>query len=249
MKYKPVRDFQRNVTIYFTDVSDGSVSAGAGSPPSQQHIENAMLFFEKHSLLYEKRTSFYGTYGPEHSYTDIVRADESLQGKRFTADAVFTTNINQPITLTVADCVATVIYDPITNMLGVLHLGRHASVAGLIEDFVIRVADELGSDPRNWHVWMSPSIQKDSNIMEYFDPPRTEEWTDWQYRDSNDQLHVDIPGHNQARFERAGVKRENIYVSPVDTYTEEQYYSHRAATELNRPDRQGRMMVVALMTE
>lgn len=245
--YKPVDNFSRGVDIYFSDVQDGSVAAGAGKPPTWQHLHNAQYFFEKHSLPYKKRTSFFATYGPEHTYTDIVRADASLQGERFTADAVFTTELNQPITLTVADCVATVVHDPIAHMLSVLHLGRHSSVAGLIEEFAIRVADELGSDPRDWHVWMSPSIQKESNSMDYFEPPRPDEWVDWQYHDSQGRIHIDTPGHNRARFERAGVNPENIYVSAVDTYTDTRYFSHRAACELHQPDRQGRMMVVATL--
>lgn len=244
--YKPAK-FVEGANIYFSDVSDGSFAAGAGAPPLKNHIEHAKNFFEKHNLEYDKRTSFYGTYGPEHSYSDIERADDSHRGQRFSADAIFTTNYFQPLTLTVADCIATVVYDSVAHMLGILHLGRHSSVADLIEHFTIRVADEVGSDPRDWHVWMSPGLQKQSNIMRYFEPQSPEQWQSWQYRDSQARLHVDIPGHNRSRFERAGVKPENIYVSLVDTYTDQRYFSHRAATELEQPARQGRMMVVAVM--
>lgn len=243
--YKPVHNFAKGVSIYFTDASDGSVAAGAGNPATPENIVNSKQFFTRHGLVYKNRTSFFGTYTPENTYTDIVRADDSLKNKRFTTDAVFTTDPHHPLTLTVADCVATVVYDPVAGMLGVLHLGRHGSVAGLIEEFTVRVADELGSDPHDWHVWMSPSLQKESNIMDYFEPPQPEEWEQWQYRDTEGILHIDIPGHNRARFERAGVKPENIYVSPIDTYTDRRYFSHRAATEGGQPSRQGRMMVVA----
>ena len=183
------------------------------------------------------------TYGDDRSYTDVIRLDNSSGRQLINSDAVYTTNPNQVIVLPVADCIATVIYDQVTNMLGVLHLGRHSSVAGLIEAFVIEVSDVLGSDPRDWQVWMSPGLQKKHDRLDYFEPAGSDEWRDFVRRQPGG-IHIDTVNHNRARFERAGVDPANIEISTVDTYDNEAYFSHRAYLD-GRTDKSGRMILAA----
>ena len=244
--YKPVDTIPPGVKIAFSSVEDGSVAAGGGKPSRPEHEKNTVEFFQKYGFDPEGRAKVFVTYLPENTYTYIERVDESMSGA-IKSDALFTTEPGKVITLPVADCIATVVYDPVAHMLGVLHLGRHASVAGLIEEFAIRVADEVGSDPRDWHVWMSPSLKPDHDRMAYFTPPQPEQWEAWQRPGADGMIHIDIPGHNRERFERLGVLPSKIYISPINTYSDERYFSHRAATELDRPDRQGRMMVAATL--
>ncbi len=244
--YKPVHDFANGVRIAFSSAEDGSVAAGGGNPSRAEHEQNTDVFLKKYGFTPQGRAKVFVTYLPENTYTHIERVDETTSGS-IQSDALFTTEPGKLITLPVADCIATIVYDPVARMVGVLHLGRHASIAGLIEEFAVRVADEVGSDPRDWHVWMSPSLQVRSNALDYFEPPHPDHWQGFMKPDADGKIHIDIPGHNRSRFERLGVGRANIYVSPIDTYTDERYYSHRAATESGRPKRQGRMMVAAVM--
>lgn len=247
--YKPVQDFASGVRIVFSSVEDGDVTGGIGNaslPPDNPYPK---LFLEKYGFNAEKSARVWITYNPEDTFTTIHRVNDEQVGRKIKADALYTTILGQTITLTVADCVATVVYDPVARMLGVLHLGRHSSVAGLIEEFAVRVADELGSDPRDWHVWMSPSLKPDHDVMDYFDPPHSEQWQGFMRVRADGKIHLDIPGHNRERFERLGVPQAHISISPLNTYTDERYFSHRAATELNRPERQGRQMVAAMMIE
>lgn len=245
--YKPIDTFPHGVHVVFSSVEDGSIAAGGGKPSLPEHEQNTEVFLKKYGFESEGRVKVFVTYLPENTYTHIERVEADTAGA-IKCDALFTTISGKVITLPVADCVATVVYDPVAHLFGVLHLGRHASVAGLIEEFAIRVADEVGSDPRDWHVWMSPSLKPDHDRMTYFTPPHPEQWQAWQRPGADGMIHIDIPGHNRDRFERLGVKPGSIYVSPINTYTDERYYSHRAATELDRSDRQGRMMVAAVMT-
>ncbi|MBC7746648.1 polyphenol oxidase family protein, partial [Pedobacter sp.] len=182
------------------------------------------------------------------TYTDIDRVTKDNAGKSITTDALYTTETGLTLTLTVGDCVATVIYDPEAHLLGVLHLGRHASVEGLIEAFAFEVGAIAGSNPHNWYVWMSPSIQLAENRLEYFDPLWPEQWLDYTALDDKNRIHIDIPAHNRDRFIELGVLPERIEISPIDTYTDKHYFSHRAAAEGSDASRQGRMMVAAMMT-
>lgn len=235
--------FHRDIDLIFSTVENGSMAAGAGSPSKPEHVQNVDRFLNDHNFPTD-HSRIYVTYGDSHTYTEVVRVTNQNHPQTIESDAIYTTETGLVMTLPVADCVATVVYDPEVNMLGVLHLGRHASVAGLIESFTIEVADNVGSDPRDWYVWMSPSLRQPHDRMDYFLPADTDEWRDFvDVRD--DGTYIDVLGHNVSRFERAGVASKNIVVSPVDTYVDERFFSNRASTELRRPERQGRMMVAA----
>jgi copper oxidase (laccase) domain-containing protein len=235
-----------SIRIKFSSIEDGSIAAGGGSPSLPEHDVRSVAFLEKHGFEPRGRARVFVTYLPENTYTHIERADQDTAGA-IKCDALFTTVVGKTITLPVADCVATVVHDPVTRMLGVLHLGRHSSVAGLIEEFAIRVADELGSDPRDWHVWMSPSLQIANNALDYFEPPHSSKWQGFMKSGLDGKIHIDAPGHNRNCFERLGVAQGNISVSSIDTYTSKRYFSHRAAVEGGQPERQGRMMVAAAL--
>lgn len=246
--YKPVKDFMPGVRIAFSSAEDGSMAAGGGHADQPVHQHAVRRFLQTYFDTADT-TKVLVTYTSDNTYTHIERVTSRTTLQPIKADALFTTERGRVITLSVADCVATVVYDPVAVMLGVLHLGRHASVAGLIEAFAIRVADEMGSDPRDWHVWMSPSLQQASNALDYFEPPYPSQWQPYMRSNVDGRIHIDIPGHNRERFERLGVQPAHISVSPINTYTDERYFSHRAATEGNQPKRQGRMVVAAAMTD
>lgn len=233
-----------DVKIIFSSISDGSMAAGGGMKSSPEHLSNADNFLSKHDMPVD-RNRILVRYG-DNTYTDVERITADTAYGDIVCDALYTTLSDRVITLPVADCVATVVYDPVANMFGVLHLGRHSSVAGLIEAFIIEVADNVGSDPRDWYVWMSPSLRKQHDKMQYFTPPNVDQWRDFINQD-DDGIYIDVVGHNRSRFERAGVKPTNIKISSVDTYADERFFSHRAANELGQPDRQGRMMVAAMI--
>lgn len=233
----------KNVKLIFSTASDGSMAGGGGQPADGLHTQSVDEFLRGNDFPTE-RARVYVRYGDEQSYVKIERVDAGNAGREILADALYTTEPGRVITLPVADCIAAVVYDPVTKMLGVLHLGRHSSVAGLIEHFVLEVADRLGSDPRDWLVWMSPSLKMSSDKLEYFTPAGTDEWKDY-VEATESGLHIDIAGHNKDRFIRAGVDLSNIIISPVDTYQDRSYFSHRAATEQADDSRQGRMIVAA----
>lgn len=232
----------QDIDIIFSTVQDGSMAAGGGRPSSLEQQRNADKFLEEHGFGLE-RYRILVRYGEGRTYDQVVRVESATEAGDIVSDALYTTLPDVTITLSVADCVATVVYDPRTQMVGVLHLGRHSSVAGLIESFVIDVADNVGSDPRDWLVWMGPSLRQDNDRLDYFDPADIEEWRDYTRVGSDGKIHIDTVGHNVARFVRAGVSDKNIIISPLDTYSDRRFYSQRAYTEQDDPSRLGRMMV------
>jgi copper oxidase (laccase) domain-containing protein len=245
--YQPITGLPGGILAAFSTAADGSIAIGAGSDATSKHQQNAVAFMTRQGFVMPA-TKVHVTYSDHNSYTDITRVTTANAGTVIKADALFTTEAGITIYLPVADCIATLVYDPESSMLGVLHLGRHASVAGLIEQFAQEVANSTGSKPAGWHVWMSPSVLQAHDRMDYFTPPRPEEWDGFQ-REEADGIYIDTAGHNRKRFELLGVKPENIQASPIDTYDDERYFSHRAAVEQNDPSREGRMLLAAMLVE
>lgn len=233
-----------DLQIVLSTVADGSMAAGGGAASSPDHRLNVERFLAGKDFPLQ-RTRLFVTYGDDNTYTDVVRVTADNAGGDIVADALYTADTGQTITLPIADCVATVVYDPIAGMLGLLHLGRHSSMAGLIESFVIEVADSVGSDPRDWYIWMSPSIRSKHDRLDYFDPPMADNWRDYTRVAKDGKLHIDTVGHNISRFVRAGVSQQHITVSPIDTYEDRRFYSQRAFSETGDKSRLGRMLVAA----
>ena len=228
--------FHPSVDVLFSTKQDGSM---ANHEHATQHVDT---FLSSKEFALDRNT-IYVTYGEQNTYTEAVYVDGAQIGK-VTCDALYTDTPGHVLVLPVADCIGTVVYDPETSMLGILHLGRHSSVAGLIESFAIDVADALGSDPRDWHVWMSPSLRSTHDLLDYFDPADTEEWAPFVSRVGT-KYAIDTVGHNTSRLLRIGVKHANIHIDPRDTYLDDDLYSHRAAMELGDDTKQGRMIVAA----
>lgn len=239
--------FDSSVRTIFSSHNDGSIAAGGGEEAKQEHIDRRKALFLSHGFPPDLPALLFVRYGEDKDYRSVSRVTRANAHGSIDADCLYTTEYNLPILLPVADCIATVVHDPVVSMLAVLHLGRHSSVAHLIEAFQAETERTLKSRPSDWRVWMSPSLQASNNTLDYFTPESPEEWSDFMTTRDDGKLLIDIPAHNRDRFERLGVPPENIQVSEIDTYTDEQYFSHRAATELKSPGRQGRMAVVAMM--
>ncbi len=233
--------------VAFSSASDGKLSRGSSGDDTGQHAERLKAFLASHHFADDTLTKLAVRFGDDKNYRTVVRVTNDNKGHTINADGFYTTQPGITLFLPVADCVATVVYDPTRHMLGILHLGRHSSAAHLIESFCDEVASSLHSDPSDWRVWMSPSLQQQNNALEYFHPESPDEWEQFVSRSPDGSLLLDIPAHNRQRFELLGVQPANIEVSQVNTYTDEQYFSHRAANDLQKPQRQGRMIVAAAL--
>lgn len=205
-------------------------------------VANRRRFCQQNGINYDDVVYHRIVYGPQRTYELISEVDAG-SATRYTseivADALVTTQANVGLFLPVADCVATVLYDPVCHRLALLHLGRHSTLTSLLQRVIKRFIAE-GSRSQDIIVWMSPSAQRASYVLEYFDQADEGQWRDFCERQA-DGIHLDLPGYNQVVCQQAGVLTEHIYRSPIDTATNDTYFSHSAG------DTTGRFAVVAMM--
>lgn len=182
------------------------------------------------------------SYNPGESFreiTPVTARDVSARTRQVHGDGLFTDRPGVGLFLPVADCVATVVYDPKKRFLALLHLGRHATYANL-STCAVRYFTDKGSSPEDLIVWLGPHAGPDSYSLEWFDRHADPLWQGY-YEMRGGRYYVDLAGYNVAQFIRAGIMPENITVSDVDTMTNDQYFSHATG------DTTGRIAVVAMM--
>lgn len=206
-------------------------------------VDNRRRFCAQAGIDYENCVYQLVSYGENESYRQVaeVRDGDTARFKNSVhGDALFTSKKGVGLFLPVADCVATVVYDPIKQYLALLHLGRHASYADL-STCAVKYFESKGSRAKDLIVWMSPSAGPDSYLLEWFDKQNDPTWQGF-YKEHKKGFCLDLAGYNSERLQTVGVTRGNIHRSSIDTMANDNYFSHAAG------DISGRIAVVAMMT-
>lgn len=234
--------FPDELLVAVSSKQDGTVLDRTVGLHNSEVSTNRTRFCEQVGISYGDVVFQRIVYGNEQRYDEIaiVTAKDTTRYKsEVAADALFTDQPGVGLLLPVADCVATVVYDPIKRYLALLHLGRHSSITRLIPK-TIDVFRQHGSDPAHLLVWMSPNVHQSHYRMDYFSLAETPEWKPF-CEEREDGYYVDLQGHNKQAFVAAGLETSNIYTSPHNTATRGDYYSH------SQGDTTGRFAVVAMI--
>lgn len=231
------RCFPDSVLVAVSSRSDGTVLDRTLSDKHDMRVvQNRKNFVQQAGGSYE--SSVYQTivYGDDQTY-DVIAEVDRPDTEGVCADALYTETPSVGLFLPVADCVATVVYDPARRALALAHLGRHASIARLTTKLITFMGDK-GSNVQDLIVWMAPSVGRDSYRMEYFAHRDEPEWQPFvTVRD--DGIYLDLAGFNAQLAESCGVLPNNIHRSSVDTAQDPNYFSH------SQGDAAGRFAVFA----
>lgn len=220
---------------------DGQMQLGWNEPPDVV-IKNRSVFLDSVGLSVDEAVLVRIQYGKGKSYDLIhgVGKAQLGQGMReldgIAVDCLVTTMPGVALFLPVADCIATIVHDPVRGVLALAHLGRHSTVANLAEKLVGYLEDQCQSNPADLIVWMSPSIQMPDYILKQADFAL--ENPAWQpyCTPLTGGFSLDMQGYNQSRFTAAGVQPENITISSINTAKDSNYWSHYTErTVKNKP--------------
>lgn len=162
--------------------------------------------------------------------------------ERIVADALVTNVPDVGLLLPVADCNAVAIHDPVQNVLAVVHLGWQSTAAELATKVVQYLQHKFQSSAPDLRIYMSPAIKAESYVFDTVSQSTVPAWKDFLHK-TDKGYGVDLPGYNRQRFIEAGVLPEHIEVSPVNTATSDNYYSHYRAVRSSEPE--GRFALLA----
>lgn len=236
------RNFPSNLLVALSSRQDGTMLDRTQGVHVSTAVDNRRTFCERLGVDYGDVVYQSIVYGEDQTYERIVSVDASMTtgyASDVTADALFTKTPKVGLFLPVADCVATVVYDPVSKHLAMAHLGRHSTAARLMQKVIDKFSKE-GSRPKDLLVWMSPSAKRETYLMRWFDDKDEPAWREFA-GETGEGVYLDLPGFNRATCLSAGIPRENIHVSSINTMTDDNYFSHAAS------DVSGRFAVVAMM--
>lgn len=227
--------FPDDVIVKVSSRGDGSVLDRPVGIHSPDMVTNRTKFCEANGVSYGDVVFQRIVYDEARSYELIAEVDAGSTTKftsEVVADALFTRSKNVGLLLPVADCAATVVYDPVHHFLALAHLGRHSTLTNLVARLVGHFVMS-GSKAEDLVVWMGPSAKRETYRLEWFDRADDVVWQSF-FDKKDDGYYLDLPGYNHQQFTRAGVSPNNIHVSPVDTVSNLDYFSHSGGETAER---------------
>jgi copper oxidase (laccase) domain-containing protein len=212
--------------------TDGDMKFGVSR--DDEVIGNRRVFLAQANITLEQTVLVKVSYDKDdfavYRRVDKAQAGQGMQNlTEEVADALLTAEPGVALFLPVADCVATVLYDPTKRVLMVSHLGRQSIEQDGGAKSVHYIAGICGSSPADLLVWLSPASGKENYPLKAFEGRGMQEVV-------------------QEQLLAAGVASDHIETSPVDTTTSEEYFSHSEFLKGSR-DSDGRFAVVAMMSE
>ncbi len=235
-------------------LQNGTMSFNFGAD-AEQVIKNRRQWLLDLGISIDDATLLRILYGDDVSYDRIVdvAANDKQKGmynldETVVADGFFTQTPGHALFLPLADCGGIVIHDPVQKVLGLLHLGRHATFANLAKKAIEHMQRVYKTQPEHVKIWVSPSISGESYLLQHFEFADHPEWRPFAKKQANGWL-VDLQAYNIAAFQKAGVKPENIEHADVDTATHADYPSHHRFATHGEAHKAGRFAVVAMLTE
>ena len=235
--------FPSNLLIAVSSKDDGTMLNRIRGRHVAEVLENRRRFCDHIGVTYDDVVYHVISYDQGQTFdtiADVTETDTTRHNSEgiFT-DALYTEAVDVGLFLPVADCIATVIYDPKRRALMLAHLGRHSTVAQLMSR-AVRYFVERGSQAKELQIWMSPSITQKNYRMDYFNHADDINWRNF-YHQTADGIYLDMQGFNRSLAIQVGVPADNIVMSSIDTADDPNYFSHSSG------DTAGRIVVVAMM--
>jgi YfiH family protein len=232
-----------NEIAHFCTSREGGVSVGnyaswnlspfSGDKP-ECFNENKLLLCNKLGIDSEKLIIPFQTHGTEVREIDddffqfsTVEKANYLNG----IDAIFTKLPNVCVSVTTADCVPLLFFDPTKKVIAAAHAGWRGTCGRIAEKTIHALVERFDCKPNDILVTIGPSIS--SNVYEVgsevVDAFKLAEFETSKIVDiRNHSIFLDLWQANRQVLERVGVLPQNIEISGICTYTEhERFFSAR----------------------
>lgn len=128
-----------------------------------------------------------------------------------------------------ADCLPVIVYDGVNTRIAAVHSGWKGTANSIVKEAITKMLS-LGSSAADLKIYVGPHIQKTS--FEVMDDVKNVFEKNFSYEgiiEKKDETHylIDLGRVVKLDAMSLGVKEENIYVSCLDTVTDERFHSYR----------------------
>jgi hypothetical protein len=236
-----------NLNHYFSQKSDGNMANFIGDNPHifEDATANRKMFFEKTGLDINKTVCMWVTHGDQ-----IVELPDGSMGssmfdfrKTVKVDGLITNKKGINLFLLIADCLPVIIYDPVQSAVGLIHAGWKGVDLEISKKAVDQFKLKFISNTDDLIVGIGPCAYKESFIKENPSQKDDPRWKSFITKVGENRYSIDLISFTKKQLIDAGVKKENIFESGVDTVKDERFFSH--VRESGRPiNEQGRFACV-----
>ncbi|MCL5072795.1 MAG: peptidoglycan editing factor PgeF [Actinobacteria bacterium] len=145
----------------------------------------------------------------------------------YNTDGLITNEKNVYLSITIADCLPIVIFDPQKEVIGLIHSGWKGLEKKIIENAIKKMELNFGVNSKELLAGIGPGIGVcHFEVKEDF-PAKFKSYSEAIIK-KDGKSYVDLKLIAKRQMEEAGVKPENIYVSSVCTYCQaDTYFSYR----------------------
>ncbi len=166
------------------------------------------------------------THGVNVSRVTAKNADDAPQ-----ADALYTTEKGVGLGVAHADCQAAIFYDPVHEAIAVAHSGWRGSVQNIYARLIDTMRRELGTQPHNLVVCISPSLGPDHAEFKNYKHELPKDFWDFQSK----PFYFDFWSISKMQLAKCGVLEKNIEVAGICTYcSTDDYFSYRLDKDTGR---------------
>lgn len=170
------------------------------------------------------------THSATVAYADGKNGEAFVFGRTFKdTDGLLTDKKKVGLLIKYADCTPIVLYDPVNDVLAVVHSGWRGTVQRISEQAIVRMETEFNSKRENLLAFVGPSIDQANYEV---GPEVYEAFSDFPERDSffqpaDDKYKLSMTDANLVSLTESGIKESNIEVDRRSTYTDERLHSAR----------------------
>ena len=198
---------------------DGNLSVKWGD--KNEVLHNRKAFLKKFNQAPENCV----VMEPEHGDV-IVHVTAANTSKMIIAEAFITQGVGVILFLLTADCFPVSFYDPEKQVVALAHLGWRPIDKELAAKVVTEFVKVYESNPASIQVIIGPGIHKESYRFKELEQDKAKSWSKFLTHLPNGEIQVDLIGYIRKQLLDAGICSENIEISPVDTATSDEYFSH-----------------------
>lgn len=217
----------------FPQLTHGISTRLGGVSPEPYGMNLSFSVGDDEKNVLENRKRFFGSLNiplgriakPNQVHGDTVLS-VTTSGEYDSCDALITNEKNLFLVVTVADCLPILLFDPVTNTVGVVHAGWKGSKLGILGKVVQVMNKEYRVMSKNLVVYIGPS----AGVCCYEVGEEVAKEFDGKYLDKTKGVkpHLDLKQCNKDLLLEAGVQENNIEVSPDCTICKpELYHSYR----------------------
>lgn len=155
----------------------------------------------------------------------------------YKVDGLITRYSGEALLLAPADCVPLVFYNQRQSILALAHVGLIGAQLELHKLVVNHLLKEYDLAPAELWAYIGPSIKKRSYIYSYLAPSVASDKKLMQFiTTSQAGFNIDLSGLLRSDLTKLGLQNQYICESHIDTFSSNNYFSHRRAKKYNQPD-------------